>query len=145
MHKLNTYFIHVLENLWVLHQVSEEGFCNINFLFIEVRRSQEIQLTPAKVRSSEKPPPEPPPHVNIKRVQSVDGCEFYRCFITKFSKSMKYIDQLLYLDATINFINACLETFCRIKTTFDAKDFIFGGEIMFEKAETPPFTDSFWR
>ena len=100
-------------------------------------RSQEVQLTPAKVRSSEKPPPEPPPHGNIKGVQSFRGCEFYSCFITKFSKSTKYFDQLLLLDVTIKFTNACLETFCRIKTTIDVLDIIGGRENLFEKVDNP--------
>ena len=120
----------------LIFQFSEEGDSSIDTLSINVR-SQEIQLTPEEVRSSEKPPPKPPPYVNVKRVQSFYGCEFYRCFITKFSKSTKYFDHLLLLDVTIKFTNACLETFCRIKTTIDVLNFVLGGKVLFEKVDTP--------
>ena len=48
-------------------QFSEEGNNNIDSLFIDVR-SEQIRLTPAKVRSLKIPPPEPPHRVNIKGV-----------------------------------------------------------------------------
>ena len=66
-------------------------------------KSQDIQMTPAKVRGFEKPPPEPPPRVNIKGVQSLRGCEFFRCFVTNFSKILKSLAQLLFFNVKIKF------------------------------------------
>ena len=79
---------------------------------------------------------EPPPRMNIKGVQSFHGFEFYRCFITKFFKTTKYLDQLLLLDVTIKFTNDSLKTFYRIKTSIDVLDFVVGGKFMFEKVDT---------
>lgn len=55
---------------------SKDGDSKFDSLFIDVR-SQEIQLTPAKVRSSKKPPLEPP-YENVKGVRPLRGSEFYR-------------------------------------------------------------------
>ena len=116
-------------------QFSEDGESDTDPLFSDVR-SQEIQLAPEKVRSSEKPPPEPPPRVNIQGVRFF-GCEFYRCFVTKFSKILKSIAQLLCISVTFKITDNCLEIFCRIKTNTDSLEFIRGGEVLFEKVNTP--------
>ena len=116
-------------------QFPEDGDNNIDALFIDLR-SQEFQPAPTKVRSSEKPPPEPPPRVNVKRVQSFHGCEFYRCFVTNFSKILKSPTQLLFFNVIIKFNNACSVNFCRIKATYYIHDIISGGETVFEKVDT---------
>jgi len=116
-------------------QLLEKEDSNFISLFSDMK-GQEVLMTPVKVKSSEKPPPEPPPCVKVEGVRSFNGCEFFRCFITKFSESIN-VDQWLLLEVTIKFTNVCLETFCRTKTIFDALDFICGGEILFEKVDTP--------
>jgi len=94
-------------------QFSEDGESDTDPLFIDVR-SQEIQLAPEKVRSFKKPPPEPPPRVNIQGVH-FSGCEFYRCFITNFSKILKSLAQLLFFNVTIKFNYAVWRIFAGSK------------------------------
>jgi hypothetical protein len=103
--------------------------------------SQDVRMTPVKVRSGEKPPPEPPPYV--KGVHYFRGVEFYRCFITKFSKTAQALNSLLLINDIFYFADACLETFCRIKTTTNVLDTFCGGEFMIEKVDIPPLPEYF--
>jgi hypothetical protein len=103
--------------------------------------SQDVRMTPVKVRSGEKPPPEPPPYV--KGVRYFRGVEFYRCFITKFSKTAQALNSLLLINDIFYFADACLETFCRIKTTTNVLDTFCGGEFMIEKVDIPPLPEYF--
>lgn len=92
-----------------------------------------------KVWSVEKSPPEPPPHVNFKGVQSFCVVKFFRCFITKVSKTAQALARLLLTDVIFYFSDACLETFCWIKTTPNYTfDTLRGGQFMIEKVDIPP-------
>ena len=116
-----------------LREEEDEGIS----LIVDVL-SQDVQMTPEKVRSAEKPPPQPPPHVNVKGVRSFRGAEFYRCFVTKFSKTAQVFAQLLLMDVIPYFIDACLENFRRIKITTGALDAFRGDDFIFQKLDIRP-------
>lgn len=78
--------------------------------------------------------------MNAKGVYSFHGVDFYRCLITKFFKTAQALAQLVLMDV-ISFIDACLEIFCRIKTTTtNTPDSFRDGECMIKKLDIPLLT-----
>ena len=122
-----------------MFQAREEGEDGSVLLANDVI-SQDVRMALVKVRNGEKPPPEPPPYV--KGVQNFRGIEFYRCFITKFSKTAQALSLLLINDI-FYFTDACLETFRRIKTTTNTLDTFCGDEFMIEKVDIPSPSEYF--
>ncbi|XP_074374476.1 uncharacterized protein LOC141714880 [Apium graveolens] len=119
-------------------QAEEEGEDRVISLIVIVI-NQDVRLAHEKVRSEDKPPPKPPPRMNVKGVFYYYGVEFFHCFITKFSKSTHASAQLFLTDAIFYFSNASLEVFCRIKTTLkDTLDSFCGGMFMVEKVDLLP-------